>query len=292
MAILLTGGSGFLGSKLAARLVERGIETIVLARKESRLDRLAPIRTAVTIVVADAQPLARVLEPHRIELIVHCATNYGRPPSTLTDVVRANVVLPLDLLEFARQHGVGAFVNTDTVLERAVNGYALSKWQFREWFRLFEGTMVCVNVALEHFYGPQDDPSKFVTRIIRELLQRVDRIPLTAGRQQRDFIFIDDAVDALMRVIDFARTAPRGPHRFEVGSTQTVEIRRLVELVASVIGNDRTRLEFGAVPYREHETMQSSSDSSSMAALGWAPRTPLEQGLTITIDAEKRRLGL
>ena len=290
MAILLTGGTGFLGSRLLFRLVERGQSVVVLARRGSNLSGIPQRDGQVRVLQLGEGPLGALLDDHEIELVVHCATNYGRSPGTTSDVIAANLVLPLGLLQWAREHGVHGFVNTDTILDRRVNHYALAKAQFGEWLEAFAADLACANVAVEHFYGPGDDPGKFVTRIIRELLLDVERIPLTPGGQQRDFVFIDDVVDALDRVVEYTRSAPRGYHRFEVGTGDNISIREFVELIRRLTGNDRTRLDFGAVPYRPHETMRSHVDRAPLEALGWTPRTSLQQGLELVIHAERRRL--
>jgi nucleoside-diphosphate-sugar epimerase len=290
MAILLTGATGFLGSNLLARLVARGEEVVVLKRSSSNLARIAAHADRVTLCDADRTPTARLLEENRVELIVHCATNYGRAAVPPSEVIDANLILPLRLLERAAAHGVRGFLNTDTILDKRVSDYSLSKRQFADWLVAFSSRLLCVNVALEHFYGPFDDPSKFTTRMIQELLRGAPRIELTPGQQKRDFIFIDDVVEAFLAILDFMRARPTGLQHFEVGTGEPVPIRAFVERVRALAGNTTTELAFGALPYRPAETMESRADISRLLELGWRPRVSLDEGLERTIRLERGRL--
>ena len=82
------------------------------------------------------------------------------------------------------------FLNTDTFLDRRINFYSLSKKQFLEWLKLYSKDLVCANLVLEHFYGPEDDASKFVSFVIQSLLKNVSSLDFTPGDQKRDFIFM------------------------------------------------------------------------------------------------------
>jgi nucleoside-diphosphate-sugar epimerase len=94
--------------------------------------------------------------------------------------------------------------------------------------------MKCFNVVLEHFYGPGDDTSKFVTWVIRELLTNVDHIDLTLGEQKRDFIYIDDVVSAFIAIIENESRFKKGFHQFEVGTNNLIEIRQFVNTVKNM----------------------------------------------------------
>jgi len=288
--ILLTGGSGFLGSNLLRRLVADGHDLILLKRSKSDLSRISSVLSSITAYNADTQNLTSIFEKHKIDTIVHCATNYGRGNQPPTEIIEANLTLPLQLVQLAAKHGVRSFINSDTILDKQVSYYSLSKRQFLDWLSYFASNLVCVNVALEHFYGPFDDPSKFVTRIIQDLLRGVPQIDLTPGKQKRDFIYIDDVVHAYSKIITFTHAVDPGLHKFEVGSHLKMEIREFVELVAKLTGNKKTILNFGALPYRKNEVMESSVDTSALEALGWNPRITIEEGIEKTIYEERKSI--
>jgi nucleoside-diphosphate-sugar epimerase len=218
--ILLTGGTGFLGSHLAKRLVYEGFDVIIIKRSTSKLSKLSPLESIINQVRfydLDSIDIEKIFQENVIDIIIHCATNYGRFAVPPTDIIQANLFLPLKILQIAENYPVKTFINTDTILDKRVSYYSLSKKHFLDWLYLFSQKMVCISVALEHFYGPFDDRSKFVSKIILDLLHEVDFIDLTLGEQKRDFIYIDDVVEAFMTLVNFSFDVPNNLYRYEIG---------------------------------------------------------------------------
>lgn len=285
--ILLTGGTGFLGSHIVKRLINENFNVIVVKRSSSKLFRLESVVDKVVFYDIDFIYLDKIFQDNIIDIIVHCATNYGRSFIPPTDIIQANLFLPLELLQLAKAYHLKSFINTDTLLDKRVNSYSLSKKQFLDWLTLFSKDLTCVNVALEHFYGPFDDRSKFVSKIILDLLNNVDCIELTPGEQKRDFIYIDDVVDAFLKLIEFSLNIPKGLYCYEIGTGKTIKIRDLVKLINTLTGNKVTQLKFGSLPYRENEIMDSYVDLSMLLKLGWQPKVSLIEGLKYTIQMER-----
>lgn len=281
-AVLLTGATGFLGSKLAAALAGAH-PVIALKRRASDTRRLA----GVSLQFHDAEDgLAALLARERIACVVHAATSYGRAGETPAQVEEANAEFPLRLLHGAAAAGVPRFVNVDTGLPDATSDYSRTKARFRA-----EGAaaaaaagMGFLNLRLQHFYGAGDDRSKFTTHVIRSCLDGVPALELTPGEQQRDFLHVDDAVAAILLAL--ARAPERGAAEYDVGSGAGVSVRQFAELVKRLTGA-ATHLAFGARPYRPGEPMRSVADVARLRALGWAPRWTLEEGLRRTIAEER-----
>lgn len=286
----MTGGSGFLGSHLLKHLLKLGHEVTLLKRTTSNLSRLGD--TARTLQTFDSDVVApdAVVTRTRPDCVIHCATDYGRKQVDPLKVVEANLILPLKLLKAAPEAGVKLFINTDTLLDKRVSHYSLSKRQFTEWMQTYSQDLHCINVALEHFYGPGDDRSKFVSAIIQDLLKGVPQIDLTRGEQKRDFIFIDDVIQAFATIIDHHKALPArssGIARYEVGSGNTIQIKEFVQLAKELCRNTSTELRFGALPYRANEVMQSNVQLAELNKLGWKSKVDLKDGLTRTIEAER-----
>jgi len=286
MKVLLTGATGYLGSHLLGRLIDGGHDIIILKRSFSTISRISGFLERCNTYDIDRSEIGQVFERHDIEVILHCATNYGRKDTDPLQTVDANLLLPLRLLELGHKAGVRTFLNTDTILDKGVNTYSLSKSQFKDWLRLKAAHMVCCNVALEHFFGPGDDESKFVSWIISSLLAKRPRLELTPGLQMRDFIFIDDVVDAMMVILTACQRLAPGFHSFEIGTGDSISVRHLVELIQDLTDNHTTELCFGAIPYRENEIMKCETNIDAVSKLGWKARYSLIQGLKKTIQCE------
>ncbi len=288
--LLFTGGTGFLGSNILRSIVDSGYELIVLKRSSSNLSRIKGIARHLTLFDLDLIDLEKVLKEHQVHKIIHCATNYGRAASNPLEIMEANLMLPLRLLELGKKYRINGFINTDTILDKGINYYTLSKSQFRQWLKVYAADNVCINIELEHFYGPHDDDSKFVTNIVHKLLNRVDQIDLTEGKQKRSFIYIDDAVKAFVKIIDNSSSLNKGFYNYQVGSGEKVAIREFVEMVKKLTKNNKTKLNFGAIPYRENEVMDPRLDLTKLTALGWRQDISLAEGLAKMIEMERKGL--
>lgn len=285
--ILLTGASGYLGGSLVKRLVN-DYRVFALMREHSSTRRLAGLVNEDHFVRSKLEDVERFFSVEKPDVVIHCATAYDRGnPRPLGAITEANLVLPLELLKLAVTHGTKAFINADTIVHPQTNAYALAKAQFREWLKHYGDQIVAINLCMDHFYGPGDDPTKFVTWLVHQLLVGVPSLDLTLGEQKRDFTYIDDVVAAFLQLIEFSQDANIGFHAFEMGTERKVTIKDFVLMVQEVVGNRATKFHFGALPYRDYEIMDHPIDASRLMRLGWLPKTTLEAGLPRLVEFER-----
>uniref|UniRef100_A0A831UBH9 SDR family epimerase/dehydratase n=1 Tax=Geobacter metallireducens TaxID=28232 RepID=A0A831UBH9_GEOME len=291
MRVLITGATGFLGSHIVRTLLVQGSEVSILKRRESSLARIGDLLPKVDSYDIEETRLEDIFSHGtKYDAIVHAATCYGRNGESVTEIVKSNVGFPVRLLEAAISGGVGSFLNADTSLPPLLNAYALSKQQFSDWGRFLgsQGRIRFINLKLEHFYGPGDDPGKFISQVITGCVTNAPEIRLTKGEQKRDFIFIDDVVSAFLLLLARTDAGGLGFHEYEVGFGEAVTIRSFVETVHRLAGS-ATNLNFGAVPYRSGEVMESRADITPLKNLGWQPRVSLRDGLRKIIEDELKR---
>lgn len=290
--ILITGVTGFLGSYLAEALLLKGCKVVALKRSTSSLRRIS--RLASEIIFIDVETLDYDLFFQRfnsIDVIIHTATCYGRQQESVSDIFAANTEFPLRLLDAGARAGVKLFINTDTSLDKYLNIYALSKNHLLQWGKFFSmhKRIRFINFKLEHFYGPGDDPSKFATYIINSCLQNIPELKLTKGEQKRDFIYIDDVVSAYIIMLENDHKLNEAFTEVELGSGISISIKNFVEMVHH-LSCSHTSLNFGALPYREGEVMNSIADISVLSNLGWSCKYDLKTGLPIVIEHEREQL--
>ena len=287
MKILLTGGTGFLGSNILRRLLGLGHELFCIKRETSSLERVKIFKHKIKWFNVETSDFDEIISSYKIEGIIHCATDYGRKQFNPIQTIETNLILPLKLLHAAANNNVLVFINTDTVLDKRVDTYSLSKRQFSEWLEKYSNDILTINVALEHFYGPFDNDSKFVTYVIRKMLGNEDSIDFTLGLQKRNFVYIEDVIDAFIVLLNNINKLDNSFHNFEAGTESTITIKDFVCLVKKLCNNNTTDLNFGAINYRENEVMNTNTNIDKLKSLGWFPRFSLEDGLKKTIDLEK-----
>ena len=289
-SILLTGATGYLGSYLAKALVSQGHNLIILKRKNSSLARIESIVPVVAFYNTENLDYSVPFNAHgKIDAVIHTATCYGRHGEMPSKVLEANTGFPLRLMDAAKAADVGIFINTDTILDKYLNLYSLSKSQLLEWGKFFSAhnKMFFINMRLEHFYGPGDADSKFTTHVINSCLKNVPELKLTFGEQKRDFIYIDDVVSAYLIILEKMKEFTDFFNEFHVGSGAAVSIRDFVEKVHHIT-ESQTHLAFGSVPYRTGEVMSSNANVEPLVELGWFCKTNLDQGLKLVMEGYKQ----
>jgi len=277
--ILITGINGYLGSSLAKTLsTEYNIVGL-----EYSLENLFRIAECNYKVYSANEGIPEVIFTEQtIDIVVHTATFYGRNNEDFSKMFDANLYSPFSLLDKAIQHGCQLFVNTDTILDRFVSTYALTKRQFQEWLYLRKNEIKVINMQLEHFYGPGASPTNFITAMITKLKSNEPKIDLTLGEQLRDFVYIDDVIKAYQTVIQKQDQIGNAYSSFQVCTNQLVSIKELMLTLKDLIKSSSS-LNFGAVPYRENELMHSQTDNSSLLKLGWNPSFTIKDGLQQTL---------
>lgn len=260
---------------------------ILLKRENSDLSRISKVLPHLTIHnICDVDE--NLIQQLDVDILLHCATHYGRKDTDPVNTIEANLLLPLRLLSlFKKENKQVSFINTDTILDKQINAYSLSKSQFREWMQFFSQKLVLLNIQLEHFYGPGDDKSKFVSYLIDAFLKNIPFLDLTKGEQNRYFTYIDDIVSAFEIIINKIEQFSCGYNEFQISCDEPVNLKDFVLMVKKISGNNTTTLNFGAVPYRKGELMNFCVNSKSIRELGWRPSIELEEGLKKTIELDK-----
>jgi CDP-paratose synthetase len=283
--LLITGSTGFLGSNLIKKLIKKKYFIICLVRNKSNFENVKNFRKHryIKFFNYEKKGLRKVFLDYRIDGVIHCATNYGLNLTTSHEIIDSNLIFPLKILELSAKSGVKFFINSDTILNKNISEYTLSKNQFNEWLKLYSKKIRCCNVKLEHFYGPGDNKTKFVIDLILSFLSRKKNIDFTPGNQKRDFIYIDDVVEAFIKILNFSLYNNFNYEEFEVGTQKYLKLKKFVRTVKKLSKNCETNLNFGALKYRKNEKMNININIKSLKKIGWRPKVSLRQGLLKTI---------
>ena len=282
--LLITGGTGYLGSRLINNLIYE-FNIICLYRTKKSINKilnLKKIQEKIVFISYKNINYKNILKKYNVNIILHCATNYGRNQED-ENIVESNLLLPLRLLKASINSGCECFINTDTILDKRVSSYTLSKKHFRDWLLRYSSKINTINLRYEHFFGPNDDNSKFISWLILEMKNNKKELKLTKGNQQRDFIYIDDAVDATAHIIRNFKIL-NSDFDIDIGSGNLYKIKDIVNLTKIIMKNDETTLKFGAIEYRENEVMKTDLNLEILFnKLHWKPKFSLEEGLVLSV---------
>lgn len=286
--ILLTGATGYLGGYLSENFLNKGFKIIALALNKNEQYKFQD-NILTKVYYLDKTTVKEIFDNENVDVVIHTATLYGRRQEHLTSMEKVNVEFPLEVLNEAINHNVKIFVNTSTILNKNINPYTLTKNHFEDWLSLYSDKIKCINLKLDHFYGPNDKPIKFIAWIIQELKNNVEKIDLTEGTQTRDFIYIDDVVSAFDIVIEKEKNIPNGKlNTFEVGTNNKTTIKEMVTTIKEKLGNTKTKLNFGAIPYRKNEILDYQVDTTGLHLLGWKPEyLSVRKGIQKLLEAER-----
>ena len=305
MRFLVTGGAGFIGSALANRLVALGHEVRVIDNLTSGdPDRLDPRVLFTRGDVADIPKLWTLLQD--VSCVYHLAARVSVPESIKypRDYNHVNVGGTVSVMEAMRDAGVqrvvlassGAVYGSQSeqplhedLIPNPDSPYAVSKLAAETYVRTIGALWGIETVALRIFnaYGPgQQLPASHapvIPRFIRAAQTGASLVVFNDGKQTRDFVYIEDVVDALVA----AATAPDvDRHVINVGSGRETSINELVAAIGEVLA---MRLEPLYNRDRESGVQRMCADiTRAERLLGFVPRTDLHEGLRCTVEQDTR----
>jgi UDP-glucuronate 4-epimerase len=305
MRILVTGGAGFIGSHLCAALLARRDEVTCVDNFDpfypERLKRraIAPLLAAgmrlVESDVRDAAAMLRATQEAKPDAVVHLAARAGVRPS-LADpggYVDTNTRGTAHLLEAARQAGVRRFLlgssssvygasavppfREDARVDSPESPYAASKAAAELLARTFHNLYGLEVVCLRFFtvYGPRQRPDLAIHKFARRMLAGQSLPFYGDGSSARDYTFVDDIVQGVLAALD----VPLAYDVINLGGARMTTLAELIALLEQVLSVpavlERLPMQPGDVP------LTSADVSHAASVLGYAPRTPIAEGLRI-----------
>lgn len=298
--VLISGAAGFVGANLARRLLHDGHEVHVLVRPHHplwRLDDILDDVRACEVDVGDRDAIRQAIHRIRPDWVFHLAVHGAYSwQSDLEEIVRTNVLGTMNLVEACADAGVEVLVNTGSSSEYGYKDHAPSETEPLEPNSHYAitkatATMFCRFTAqtrrirvptlrLYSVYGPYEEPRRLVPALIVNGLR--SRLPPLANPDTaRDYVHVDDVVDAYVR----AATIEVGDSGavFNVGTGVQTSLRNIVQLTREML-DVAEEPRWGSLADRTWDTTIWRSDATKIRTeLGWAPRHDVRGGLNATI---------
>lgn len=289
MKALVTGATGFVGSRLTRRLVEEGHAVGILTRASSDRAQLADVLGRIDVHVIDDGPesIRRALAAAQPDVVFHLATYYARDhrPEDVAPMLEANVGFPLRLVDAMVREGVRRFVNTGSAWQyadehtyRPVCLHSATKEAFQTLFSYFvdAGSLDAITLVLHDTYGPRD-PRRKIFSILRDRAGSPEVLEMSGGEQLIDLIHVDDAVAAFSLAAERLLERKGAGHEiYSVSGGQPLPLRRVVETYLKHAGLD-VPIRWGGRSYHEREVMVPWAGGAALP--GWRPQVDVETGL-------------
>ena len=327
MNVLVTGAAGFIGMHTCERLLAAGHAVVGLdnlndyydpALKRARLDRLRPHPgfTAVEGDVVEAGPLMGLFEAQGFERVIHLAAQPGVRYSITHPhaYAQANLVGFLNVLEACRHHGLPHLVYASSssvyggnarlpysehhAADHPVSLYAATKRANELMAHSYSHLYGLPATGLRFFtvYGPWGRPDMSPMLFTRAILEGRPIDVFNEGRMRRDFTYVDDIVEGVVRIMDrppapdpgFDPAAPdpavaAAPWRiYNIGNHEPVDLMHFIAVLEKLLGRTARKRLLPMQPGDVEATCAAVDDLRRDA--DFAPRTPLEQGLARFVD--------
>ena len=314
MRIVVTGGAGFIGSNLVDTLLDEGhAVTVVDNLSTGKFDNLAGVKDAAkenrfsflhTDIRDDA--LMAAFKGQEQDAVIHLAAQPDVRISVKNPMFDAdvNVLGTINVLQLASENGVKRFINTssggcvygepesipvsEVAPRRPDSPYGVSKLVAEEYIRYYERSqgMSCCTLALANVYGPRQNAfgeAGVVAIFIGKILAEEDCIIFGDGEQTRDFVFVDDVVNAYRAALS------KGAGEFmNIGTGVQTSVNELFKHIAEIMDYE---VAADYAPARKGELDHIALDAGKAKnILGWEPRISLQQGLSRTVDWYRQNL--
>jgi UDP-glucuronate 4-epimerase len=327
MKILVTGAAGFIGSTLALRLLERGDSVCGIDNmndyydvrlKEARLRRIKDHRDFEfhKLDIIDREAMAELFQKQKFDAVMHLAAQAGVRYSITNpqSYIESNLVGFGNILEGCRHGGAKhlVFASSSSVygantklpfsehdnVDHPVSLYAATKkaneLMAHSYAHLY--ALPCTGLRFFTVYGPWGRPDMALFKFTKGILEGVAIPVFNRGKMIRDFTYIDDIVEGVIRAIDRPASPNSGwsgkspdpatsyaPYRiYNIGNNQPVELMRYIEVLEESLGK-KAKLEL--LPMQDGDVPATYANTENLENdVGFRPRTTVEQGIARFVE--------
>jgi len=308
--VLITGASGFVGSNLARKIHKtREYDISVFVRKETDLWRirdLLPNLNLHFIDITDAYEIKKKIEKIKPEIVYHCAT-YGVYSSqkNMDKMVETNIVGSMRLLQaLENAKYLKKFINVGSFFEygpkqgsvkesdiaQPMTPYSITKLTQTILTRYFylQKNLPTITLRIFTAYGMYEETGRLITDIMLATL-RNKTLNISSLKPKRDFIFIDDVVNALLNASKVSTTG----EVINIGSGKSHSVNQIIKIISKITNTD-LKINYGQNPH-EFDKMINNGYADMRKAkkmLSWSPFYSIEDGLSKTYDWYKENIQL
>jgi len=282
MKILIIGSYGFLGTNLLNKLGSNvNYEIYVLIKKTSK-SRQKNLNHHRVFYYEDLEG-DKSLFNNKFDAIIDCSVCYGRKEKS-SEVYITNFINPLKIIEYSINN-TGLYIGFDSYYSKKefqnmeyLNHYTKSKSFFINSIKNLKNIKY-INLQLEHLYGPFDSESKFIPSIINKIKSNQKTIDLTSGKQKRDFVYVEDVLTLIEKILMNQSKVNFGVSSYNVGTGKTISIEEFLKKIKKTLKSS-SQLKFGKLENLKGDFHTSKANISKLQEdFNWTPKFTFEQGI-------------
>ena len=290
MKVLITGATGFVGSRLVKYLVNhhKPYEISILVRKNSSLEQLEEVRNELDIFEysGEIHDLIDFLTKANPEIVIHVASCFisEHKEDQVDQLIDSNIKFPTQLLEAMSKCSIKKFINTGTSWEyfesdeyNPVNLYASTKHAFEQisqYYSEVHGTRF-IHLKLFDTFG-QGDPRKKIVALLKRISETGETLDMSPGEQEINLVHIDDVCEAYGKAIDLIGKSSYKQQTYGISTDEIIPLKEFVELYSSV-NEVNLDINWGGKPYRTREVLKLWRSYDRLP--DWTPKVSLKEGL-------------
>lgn len=327
MKVLVTGTAGFIGSTLAKRLLERGDEVVGVDNlndyydvnlKQSRLNQLLDFDgfTDIRVGIEDQAEMDEVFKKHQPQRVINLAAQAGVRYSLINphSYITSNIMGFMNILEGCRHNSVEhlVYASSSSVygsntkmpfsvqdnVDHPLSLYAASKKANELMAHTYSSLYQLPTAGLRFFtvYGPWGRPDMALFLFTKKILAGEPIDVFNYGHHKRDFTYIDDIVEGVIRTLDKVAepnagwqgdnpdpSTSRAPYRlYNIGSNNPVELLRYIEILEECLGK---KAEKNMLPLQPGDVPDTYANVDALVEdVGYKPATPIEEGIAKFVE--------
>ena len=295
--LLIVGGTGFIGSNVTKKALKNGFKVTVISKNNYPQNKQINCVDYINVDISRENDLHHILKDRVFEYVLNLGgyvdhKNFSEGgkevfethfSGTLNLVKSINKDTLKGFIQIGSSDEYGANIapQKENQREMPISPYSIAKTSATHFLQMLYRTERFPVVILRPFlvYGPGQDSGRFLPQIIKGCFSG-EEFETSSGEQLRDFCYIDDITDGILRAI---KSDNVNGEIINLASGDPISIRTVIEKVQTYIGKGNPK--FGKIAYRAGENMSLYADTSRAEnLLGWRSKTTIEDGIKKTVD--------
>lgn len=264
---LITGATGFVGSNLARKLINKNWKVTVICRETSKLDNLEDIKDKINIFRYDnkIENMINFMKENKFDVIFHLASLFiaEHKTSDVNSLIESNILFGTHLLEGMKESKNKLLINTGTSWQHynseeynPVDLYAATKEAFEKIIKYYieAENIRCITLKLFDTYGENDKRPKLIN-LLNKFADEKKILDMSLGEQKLDLVHIDVVADSFIKAFELLeKNKEIREETYGVSSGNQISLREIVENFEKKTGK-KVLINWGARPYRKREVM-------------------------------------